>query len=185
MRGQKEVSSDQLIFSPFNSCFDRSTRVLDFKRAWTENFFLNFSTWTFQLNLWWNNRDDRNDRNDRNDHALTFVSRFHHPNFYDYFPRATAPFYVNIEDELCLHSTHRRLAYLQTSCGGTLHIYWPLAVGRRKWLSSSLPSCSCPDMGGWKIFRDLRGQYHQDWAWNKIGIAYYIDTIHLLYIYLT
>ena len=32
--------------------------------------------------------------NNQNDNALMFGSCFHHPNFYDFFPRATAPFYV-------------------------------------------------------------------------------------------
>ena len=61
MRWQKEseqwpthILTVQLAFWPFNSRFDRSTHFLTFKRAWTENFFLNFSTLTFQLELWWN-----------------------------------------------------------------------------------------------------------------------------------
>ena len=46
------VFTIQLAFWLFNSRFDCSTRVLTFKCAWTENFYSNFSTLTFQLVLW-------------------------------------------------------------------------------------------------------------------------------------
>ena len=51
MRGQKErkrwpihILTFQLSFWPFNWHFEHSTCVLTFKCDWTENFYLNFST---------------------------------------------------------------------------------------------------------------------------------------------
>ena len=52
MIGQRWASSDQLIYWPFNLRFDCSTRVLTSKHVWTENFYLNFCTLTFQVMLW-------------------------------------------------------------------------------------------------------------------------------------